>query len=80
MDGPEANVMPILATLDGWVEKGKAPEQLVAARLDPVASLSQPDLSGKVSFTRPVCQYGSYPRYKGMGDQSAAASFRCTVF
>jgi feruloyl esterase len=76
-DGPEANALPFLASIEDWVEKGKAPDAVVATRLDPPPSPVNTSMSGKVSFTRPLCEYGHYPKYRGKGDASKAASFTC---
>lgn len=67
--GPGADSIDVLGALETWVEKGRAPSAIVASKLD-----SQ----GKVAFTRPLCEYPAYARYKGKGDSSKAASFVCT--
>jgi feruloyl esterase len=67
--GPGANQVNLVEALENWVEKGKAPEQLVAAKTDD---------SGKVLLTRPLCQYPLFPRYKGKGDPNVASSFKCS--
>ena len=82
-DGPEANAVPILAKLEDWVEKGKAPDAVIATRLDPANSvgllLSKGSLENrKVAFTRPLCEYGTFPKYKGKGDSTKASSFTCS--
>jgi len=53
-----------------WVEQGTAPDTLPAVRRDS---------SGKVTLSRPLCQYPLVARYKGRGDQNDAASFECRV-
>ena len=62
--GPGADTFDSLAALDDWVDKGKAPETLLAARTD-----------GKLS--RPLCRYPALPHYKGSGDPNSAESFEC---
>ena len=49
-----------------WVEKGQAPQRIVA--------------SGTMVFpgrTRPLCPYPQYAHYSGSGDPENAASFSC---
>jgi feruloyl esterase len=48
--------------LEQWVEKGVAPEKIVAAR------------PGR---TRPLCAYPKTARYKGTGSTDEAANFEC---
>ncbi len=62
--GPGADTFDTLGALDKWVDKGQAPETLLATRQD-----------GK--FSRPLCRYPALPRYKGAGDPNSAASFTC---
>ena len=50
-----------------WVEKGQAPESLIATSAK----------DGVVSRQRPVCVYPKQARYSGSGDVNAAASFTC---
>ncbi len=51
-----------------WVEKGKAPDVLHAARV----------VDKAVVRTRPLCPYPQVARYSGQGSIDAAANFRCT--
>ncbi len=57
-----------LDALQGWVEDGKAPGSLVAAKFG---------AAGKVEMTRPVCPYPQHAQYNGTGDAKDAGSFRC---
>lgn len=58
-----------LTALENWVEKGKAPENLV------VGDASK-DGAGR---TRPLCEYPSFPKYKTGGtDPNNAADYVCT--
>jgi hypothetical protein len=66
--GP-APVNPIDALL-AWVEDGKAPEMIPAARRDP---------SGAVTRTRPLCAYPLVAKYKGSGSTDQAANFSCSA-
>jgi feruloyl esterase len=56
---PAAN---IAAALEQWVEKGTAPEMVVAA---------------KPGRTRPLCAYPKTARYKGTGSTDVAGNFEC---
>jgi hypothetical protein len=63
-----------LTALTEWVEKGKAPDRIVAtvnpANKDAPASWSP-------NRSRPLCPWPEYARYEG-GDPESAASFECT--
>jgi hypothetical protein len=61
----------ILAALERWVEKGVAPDQIIAS------GTSITDAPKKM--TRPLCAYPGTAHYKGTGDPSEAASFVCAV-
>jgi len=51
-----------------WVENGRAPETLIAARRDQ---------SGAVVRSRPLCQYPLVARYQGKGSTDEATNFAC---
>jgi hypothetical protein len=61
----------VLLALVDWVERGNAPERIVAAKY---AGDSQ---SSGVLMTRPLCPFPLFPRYSGSGDPNDAASFAC---
>ncbi|GAB2586530.1 hypothetical protein GCM10027034_18610 [Ramlibacter solisilvae] len=56
-----------LAALENWVERGLAPST-------PVVTDSVAATFGR---TRPLCQYPSWPKYKGSGSLDAAVNFSC---
>ncbi|MBL8550226.1 MAG: tannase/feruloyl esterase family alpha/beta hydrolase [Hyphomonadaceae bacterium] len=58
----------VLAALDRWVESGRAPERVIAAKRGQ---------DGAVTMTRPLCAYPRVARYVGRGDPNAAESFTC---
>ena len=64
-----------LTALTDWVEKGKAPDQIVAT-VDP-ANTEIP-ASWSPARTRPLCPWPKYARYMG-GDPESAASFACAA-
>ncbi|MGC3980334.1 MAG: tannase/feruloyl esterase family alpha/beta hydrolase [Steroidobacteraceae bacterium] len=53
--------------LQGWVEKGEAPTNVVASKVS----------NGQTTMTRPLCAYPQQAVYKGKGDTNVAASFEC---
>jgi len=57
----------ILWALVRWVEQGKAPERLTAARID----------AGSVRFTRALCPFPQSARHDGRGPKDQAASYQC---
>jgi hypothetical protein len=61
--------MDLIDAMDQWVEAGQAPDNLVASKLA---------ADGTLLFQRPMCQYPAFPRYKGTGDMTKAASFTCS--
>jgi feruloyl esterase len=56
-----------VSVIEQWVEKGKAPDQIVASHLS----------SGVVDRTRPLCPYPQVAQYKGSGNTDEAANFVC---
>ena len=64
----------IYLALEGWVEKGEAPDHMVAAKLDQFGPAAH---SAHVLMTRPICAYPLVAKYKGSGDTNDAANFTC---
>jgi feruloyl esterase len=62
----------IYAALDQWVEKGSAPERIVATKYANDANPAQ-----GVKMTRPLCPYPQVAKYKGTGDNNDEANFVC---
>jgi feruloyl esterase len=67
--GPGATTFDMLDPLNEWVEKGKAPERVIASRT----------ANGKVERTRPLCPYPMEAQWKGTGSTDEAANFVCAV-
>ncbi|MCX7255580.1 MAG: tannase/feruloyl esterase family alpha/beta hydrolase [Polaromonas sp.] len=68
-----------LSTLEAWVEQGKAPGSLTAKDQNTASTSSA--TNGR---TRPLCLYGSFPKYTGPASPSQAqsndaANFTCTA-
>jgi feruloyl esterase len=75
--GPGADTVDYLTYLENWVEQGKAPDRLIAARLKKLDSIhfSFPLDPANIAFTRPVYPYPIQAKYLGRGDPNDAASF-----
>jgi feruloyl esterase len=58
-----------LAALEPWVEKGAAPETMVAAQV----------VQGETKRTRPLCAYPQVAKWNGTGNPDEAASFTCQL-
>jgi feruloyl esterase len=65
--GAGPNTFDMLTSLENWVEKGVAPERVVASHLT----------GGKVDRTRPLCPYPQVAVYTGSGSTDEAANFVC---
>lgn len=59
----------MLEPLNEWVEKGTAPERLIASR----------QVNGQVQRTRPLCPYPMEAQWKGTGSTDEAANFVCAL-
>jgi Tannase and feruloyl esterase len=66
-DDPQRSVS---AALVQWVEKGKAPSGIIAAKF----AAEDPQ---HAKMTRPLCAYPQAAKYKGSGDTNDAANFVC---
>ena len=55
-----------LDKIDRWVETGRAPERPIAI-----------DANKDAHRTRPMCEVGFWPRYRGAGSVDSAANFTC---
>jgi feruloyl esterase len=58
----------MLLALESWVERGKAPERIVASQVQ----------DGRTVRTRPLCPYPQIATYRGAGSSDDAANFSCT--
>jgi feruloyl esterase len=70
-EGP--NKMDLEGTLDKWVEKGAAPDKIIASHSSPSSN------GAKVDRTRPLCPYPEVAKYKGSGSIDEAANFSCAL-
>ncbi len=65
--GNGVSTFDMMAALEQWVEAGKAPDQIPAARVR----------NGKTERTRPLCPYPQLATYKGSGSLDEATNFTC---
>ena len=61
--GPGVNTLDTITTLENWVEKGVAPNQIMG--------------TGAQGMTRPLCPYPQSAEYKGSGDLKNGANWAC---
>lgn len=62
----------LLGTLDGWVQRGLAPGDLMQTSVEGTPPFA-------VTASRPMCRFPGYPHYRGSGDQKSAPSFTCAT-
>jgi feruloyl esterase len=67
--GPGTTSFDMLASLEQWVEQGKAPNSIPASKV----------ANGQVVRTRPLCPYPQVARYSGQGSTDEAANFSCAA-
>jgi feruloyl esterase len=58
-----------MTAMVNWVEKGKAPDSMVASRV----------VNNQAVRTRPLCMYPQVARWSGQGSIDDAANFRCVA-
>ncbi len=72
--GPGPNTFDMLTALDRWVEKGVAPQAIVATKYR-----TDGEPASGIIRTRPLCPYPQVARYKGSGSIDVAANFACSA-
>lgn len=77
--GEGAFVIDWLTALEEWVEEGNAPAALHAVHPAAMSGAPGEPAVESAPFTRPVCPYPQAAEYRGNGDSSEAASFRCVA-
>ena len=65
--GPGTDTFDMLGVMRRWVERGEAPNDVLASRVE----------HGKVVRTRPLCPYPQVATYRGSGSTDDAGSFVC---
>ena len=63
----------VVAALEAWVEKGIAPQRIIATKY------VDNDRTKDVQMTRPLCVYPKAAKYKGAGDTNDASNFVCAA-
>jgi feruloyl esterase len=79
--GPAADQFDMVDALVAWVERGVAPEGIVATARGAGANVPNPEVpaSWSPSRTRLLCPWPAVSRYRGQGDTESAASFACVA-
>jgi feruloyl esterase len=73
--GPSTDQFDMLTPLVAWVEKGRAPDSIVATARTAVQNTDLgPIPAGR---TRPLCAYPKVAKYKGAGSIEDAGNFSC---
>lgn len=76
--GPTTEQFDLLTATVNWVEKGQAPDTVIAtARTGINPDVPKDWVKDSKPRTRPLCSYPAQPRYRGTGDINDAASFVC---
>jgi feruloyl esterase len=65
--GPGTDTFDMLGVMRRWVERGEAPNEVIASRVE----------HGKVVRTRPLCPYPQVAAYRGKGSTDDARNFVC---
>lgn len=81
MTGVAPNSFDSLGALENWVEKGQAPNALIASvafrQFTPGAPA--PDHMKSPKATMPLCAFPALARYSGTGDVKGGANWSCPV-
>ena len=77
--GPATDQFDMLSALVDWVERGRAPERVVANARGPSNATPNTELPAAWASdrSRPLCPYPRVARYRGQGDVERADSFEC---
>jgi feruloyl esterase len=70
--GPGPSNFDALTALENWVEKGKAPDGIIASG-NPTANCP----AGDTTRTMPLCKFPEVATYTGSGDVCDAANWKC---
>ena len=65
--GPGTDTFDLLGVMRRWVERGQAPNEVIASRVE----------HGRVVRTRPLCPFPRVATYKGTGSTDDARNFVC---
>jgi feruloyl esterase len=67
--GPGTDTFNKMAAIEQWVEKGKAPDRIVASHMT----------DGKADRTRPLCVFPKVAKWNATGSTDDAANFSCVA-
>ncbi|HET7100409.1 MAG TPA: tannase/feruloyl esterase family alpha/beta hydrolase, partial [Terriglobia bacterium] len=73
MGGPGPSKVDALTAVRAWVETGKAPDFMVAQRMNFPGAAASPPMS------RPLCPYPGIARWAGTGSTNEAKNFVCVM-
>jgi feruloyl esterase len=65
--GPGTDTFDLLGVMRRWVERGQAPQEVIASRVE----------YGRTVRTRPLCPYPAVATYTGKGSTDEAGNFTC---
>jgi feruloyl esterase len=71
--GRGPNVVPAYAAVVDWVERGVAPDRLVAIKF------TDDDPAKAIVRSRPLCPYPQVAEWDGAGDRNRADGYRCVA-
>jgi feruloyl esterase len=71
--GPGPSAFDMQGAISAWVEAGRAPERVIAAKF------IDDDPTKGVALSRPLCPFPSVASWNGRGDKARAESFVCTM-
>jgi feruloyl esterase len=79
--GPATDQFDMVDALVAWVERGVAPEAVVATARGPGAAVVNSEIpaSWSPARTRLLCAYPNVARYRGKDDVEDAGSFQCQM-
>lgn len=78
--GPSTDQFDMLEALVGWVERGHAPDSVIASARgpgNPGGANADVPADWSANRTRPLCAYPQVAQYKGTGSLEDAANFSC---
>jgi feruloyl esterase len=77
--GPATDQLDMEDALVAWVDRGAAPEAMVARARGAGSAVPNPEVPATwgAGRTRPLCPWPQVARYRGAGNVDDAASFSC---
>ena len=82
--GPGPDLYRDLEALETWVEQGRAPETMIAYKVENADQYNARERTGlragaRVIRSRPLCAYPKVARYQGHGSLDEASNFACVA-